>query len=297
MEVLIQTGGFDHLDKNRATLALNYERVIAYENKKKSGSESGQASLFEDAGIQEFVDYKFDEIEEYPKMEMLNMEKQLIGCYVSGHPLDEWRDVIEKSVTLTSQNFEQAAKEDKAHKDALAASGVSPWKAKYTGRTYITVGMIQELRTINTKKGDAMAFAKLTDYSGQFDVTFFPKVWEQLKDKIITDGIYAFKGKVDGSRENGSFLVDSLENPEELKEKTFSKVHIQLENGLEDEKKLRPLCDFLFGEQGTCSVYFHMDAKGIPYVVKANAQLSVPATKEFLQQLKDIPLVSDAWIE
>ena len=297
MEVLIQTGGFDHLDKNRATLALNYERVIAYENKKKSGSESGQASLFEDAGIQEFVDYKFDEIEEYPKMEMLNMEKQLIGCYVSGHPLDEWRDVIEKSVTLTSQNFEQAAKEDKAHKDALAASGVSPWKAKDTGRTYITVGMIQELRTINTKKGDAMAFAKLTDYSGQFDVTFFPKVWEQLKDKIVTDGIYAFKGKVDGSRENGSFLVDSLENPEELKEKTFSKVHIQLENGLEDEKKLRPLCDFLFGEQGTCSVYFHMDAKGIPYVVKANAQLSVPATKEFLQQLKDIPLVSDAWIE
>src|SRR5574344_1064617 len=98
-EVLIKTGGFDKLGKNRATLIANYEKAIEYEESKRTGGEYGQVSLFEDAGEKEFADYKFEEVEEMPQMELLNMEKELIGCFVSGHPLDKYRKVIEICVT------------------------------------------------------------------------------------------------------------------------------------------------------------------------------------------------------
>ncbi|MBQ1644766.1 MAG: DNA polymerase III subunit alpha, partial [Treponema sp.] len=297
IEVLIKTGGFDKLDKNRATLILNYERAIQYEEKKRLGSDSGQVSLFEDAGIKEFADFKYEEVEEMPKMELLNIEKELIGCYVSGHPLDEWRHAIEKCATLTSENMERAGKEDKAEKAALEASGRKPWQMKNTGRSYVAIGMIQGLRQILTKKGTQMCFAKLADFKGAIDITFFPKVWEQLKDKIQDEGVYAFKGKVDGSRESPSLLVDTMEDPKALEEKSIAAVHIKMRDAFSSLKEISPLRDFLFGANGNCVVYFHISVNGSPFTVKANQQMQVPSTPDFIQSLKDQNLVEDVWCE
>ncbi len=296
IEVLIKTGGFDNLDKNRATLIYNYEKAIAYEEKKRMGSDNGQLSLFEDAGIQEFADYKYEEIEELPKMEKLNMEKELIGCFVSGHPLDDYRQVIENCATVNSDNIQRAAKEDKALKESLAASGKSTWQSRNSGRQYIAIGMITDLRTIMTKKGTQMAFAKLSDFKDSIDVTFFPKTWETLQEKIHEEGVYALRGKVDGSRETPSFLVDSMEDPIALKEKSLSKIHIQLRNFTE-QKEITQIKDFLFGVQGSCVVYFHIDVDGKSYTIKANDQMQVPSDKNFVQSLKDMDLVKDVWCE
>ncbi len=297
IEVLIKTGGFDKLDKNRATLILNYEKAIQYEEKKRLGSDSGQVSLFEDAGIKEFADFKYEEVEEMPKMELLNIEKELIGCYVSGHPLDEWRHAIEKCATISSENIEKAGKEDKAEKAALEASGRKPWQMKNTGRSYVAIGMIQGLRQILTKKGDQMCFAKLADFKGAIDITFFPKVWEQLKDKIQDEGVYAFKGKVDGSRETPSLLVDTMEDPKALEAKSISAVHIKMREDFSSMKEISPLRDFLFGANGNCVVYFHISVNGAPFTVKANQQMQVPSNSDFIQSLKDQNLVEDVWCE
>ena len=246
IDVLIKTGAFDKLGQNRATLLANYEAVMAYEEKKRAGSEFGQASLFEEAGVKEFADYVFTEVEDMPTMEQLNMEKELIGCYVSGHPLDDWRKAIETCATVNSETIGRAAKESKATQDALAASGQKPWATKNAGRTYTAIGMVQELRTIMTKKGKQMGFAKLADFKGTIDITFFPQVWEQLREKVQTEGVYAFKGKVDGSRDTPSFLVDTMEDPAQLQEKAISSVHIQMQSGFSSVKEINSLKDFLF---------------------------------------------------
>ena len=297
IEVLVKTGGFDRLGKNRATLVLNYERAIAYEEKKHSGQENGQASLFEDSGIQEFADFAFDEVPELPKMDLLEMEKEFVGCYVSGHPLDEWRKAIENCVTLNSDNIERAGKEDKALRDSLTASGKSTWQMKNSGRTYTALGMIQELRPTMTKKGTQMAFAKLADFKGRIDVTFFPKIWEDLRNKIQNGGVYAFTGKVDGSRDSPSLVVDTLENPDELEKKALTRMHIALSSDFSSENELSQIKDFLFGAQGSCSVYFHIEVGGTSYTIKANSQMTVPSEKQFAQELKDFPLVKDAWLD
>ena len=297
IEVLIKTGGFDRLDKNRATLILNYESAIAYEEKKRLGADSGQISLFENTGIQEFVDYKFEEVEEMPKMELLNMEKELIGCFVSGHPLDDWRDAIEKCVTVNSDNIDRLGKEDKAMKDYLVSSGRKFWEIRNSGRVHIAIGMIQELRVIMTKKGTQMAFARLADFKGTIDVTFFPDIWAQVSQKIQNEGVYAFKGRVDGSRERASFQVESIEDPDELQKKSITSVHIQMQEGFKTPAEINEMKEFLFGGQGNCVVYFHIDVEGKSYIVKANSQMTTKSDPETVQALKDMPLVKDVWCE
>ena len=224
------------------------------------------------------------------------MEKELIGCFVSGHPLDKYRKVIENCVTCTSENIEKCAASSKAEKESLKESGGSYWAMKDAGTSYIALGMLQNIHTIVTKKGAQMSFAKLTDFHGQIDLTFFPKTWESLKGKLQPDGIYAFKGKVDGSRDTPSLLVDSLEDIESLKTHSISSVHVQLKAGL-DAKEINSLKDILFGVQGNCYVYFHIKENGKTYIVKANTQMTVPSSNEFVQDLKDKPVVEDVWCE
>ena len=77
----------------------------------------------------------------------------------------------------------------------MEASGRSSWQSRNSGKTYIAIGMLQDLKIIMTKKGKQMAFAKLADYKGFIDVTFFPPVWEKYSSRIEAEKVYA-KGNV-----------------------------------------------------------------------------------------------------
>ena len=293
--VLIKTGAFDNLGQNRPTLLQNMEQAVDYAESKKSGSEYGQGSLFEDTGEKEFADFVFEEVEDLPKMEKLNQEKELIGCYISGHPLDDYSKVIKECATLNSANIEREGKNSKAEKEALTVGGQNSWQVRNAGREYTAIGMLTDLRTIRTKKGDEMSFGKLQDFTGAIDITFFPKTWEKIRSQIQNDGIYAFRGKVDGSRDTPSFLVDELTDINTLETKVTREVHIQLDCSFGYKRDIEKLKDFLFGTSGNCFVYFHMDTSEGTYIVKANTQLTVPSSKDFIQNLESQPFVQEVW--
>ena len=297
LECLIKTGAFDKLGQNRATLLANYEAVMKYIERKREGAEFGQASLFGDAGIQEFEDYKFEDVEDMPRMEELNMEKELIGCYVSGHPLDSWRKLIESCATVNSENIERLGKESKALSDAQKTRGQKSWQRKDTGKSYVAIGMIQEIRTFINKKGEQMAFAKLADVKGAIDLTFFAKIWVELKDKLEDGSVYVFKGKVDGRREQPSLIVDSLEDPKTLGERAIRELHIELESAFYSANDIAPLKDVLFSAEGNCTVSFHLDVDNKSYIVQANPQIQVPCNESFIQLVREQPLVKDVWTE
>ncbi len=294
VEVLIKCGGFDHLDKNRPTLISNLEHAYAYAEKIALGANDGQLSLFGDTDEKEYSDFVYEDVEDCTRFEKLNMEKELIGCYVSGHPLDDYKKAYEKA-TVNSQNIDRAAKQDKAEKEALAASGAKPWAIKNTGRIHTAVGMLMELRPYTTKKGDPMGFAKLQDYNGTIDLTFFPKTWEKVHDKLQNENVYAFKGKIDGTRETPSFLVDEIEDPKVLEERAIEEIHIQLEYSAKDEQPFFELKEFLFGNSGNCSIYFHIDTGTDSYIIKAGSQMTAPSSEEFLNSLKALRAVREVW--
>lgn len=296
LEVLIKTGGFDNFEQNRPTLLQNLERAIEYCEAKHLGSENGQASLFEDSGEKEFADFKFEEIEDLPTMEKLNFEKECIGIYISGHPLDDYRDAIENYATLNSQNIERETKFAQEQKTLNNSERQNYWQTKNKSKSYIVIGMIQELKEIRNKRGESMAFAKLQDFNGTIDITFFSKIWAEISSKVTNDGVFAFKGRIDVSRETPSFIVDSMEDIKKLEINKSKELHIQLENQLKNELEIQELKNFLFGTSGNCFVYFHIDTNKGNFTIKASTQMTVPADKEFLNRLRDIPFVKEVWL-
>ncbi len=314
VEVCIKTGAFDKLGQNRPTLLLNMAEAIKYVNDKNSGTDNGMGDLFEDTDEKIYADFVFQEVPDLPTMEKLNMEKEVIGCYVSGHPLDDYAKVISTCVTLTSNDMTRAAQEAVAEKNAALSSGMSFWDAKNAGKRHTVLGFLHDLKVIRTKKGAGpeMAFARLQDYEGEIEVTFIPQVWndkldkhtgaliqEGLSRKITDQTIYAFKGRVDvrddNDLENASFKVEEIEDVANLKQKSIQEVHIELSSNYRDEKDILPLKEFILEKTGNCSVYFHVNTNNGPYIVKGNNQLLISSDGDTLAALSDIPLVSRVW--
>ena len=305
IEVLIKTGAFDHLKEkdgttlNRPTLLANMEAALDYVSSYLEDQRKGQGDLFGDLGEEEknFSDFQFRKIDDIPNMELLNMEKECIGCYVSGHPLDSYRKAIQHAVTVRAGNIQRIAEESKAEKAALEASGLKPWQMRDSGKSYVALGMLTGIHQITTKKGAQMAFAKLNDMDGQIDLTFFPKTWETMRGQLEDGSVYAFRGKVDGSRDTPSLIVDAIEDVEQMETHAAQSVHIKLDTNFNSETSITQLRDFLFDKMGKCSVYFHIDTGNNPYVIKANDQISVSADETTLKALRDINFVREVWTE
>lgn len=295
VEVCIRTGAFDKLGQNRPTLLNDMERAIKYVQDKLSGSENGQGDLFGETDEKVYDDFTFTELEDLPTIEKLNDEKEVIGCYVSGHPLDDYQKIIQNCITLTSDTMERAVKKSQA--ENAAAGGQNSWMTRNSGKTYTVLGLLSKINVIRTKKGTDMAFATLIDTAGEINLTFFPKIWESLRNQIQEGEIVAFKGKVDSTRDTPALIVDSREDPALLKERSIKELHVEIENSFEKEADIVKIKDFLFGQSGNCSVYFHIDTSAGPFIVKANEQLTASSSDEAVSALKNMPLVKDVWCE
>ncbi len=304
-EALVKTGTFDSLGQNRATLAANLERVIEFEDKKKESQEQGQVSLFAEAGLKEFADFKFEEKEDLPKLERLNIEKEFIGYFLSGHPLDEYKEAMQSSQVCNSENIERYAKKTKAEKEAMRENG-SNFRQKWLPlKSYFAIGILHDLHSFMTKSGKMMASAKLEDLKGSIRLTFFSDTWGKIGSQLEDDKIYVFKGKADiGESAKGisyepSFNVESMEDISIIKNKPIESIHIKLEKGFSSEQEIAPLRNFLIdeSESGNLLVYFHIEINGKTYTVQANSQMTVPNTQEFIDNLKDIPRVMEVWTE
>jgi DNA polymerase-3 subunit alpha len=199
VELLIQTGAFDTLEagpgqtgeqirgQNRGTLLGNLERAVDYVRNIKDDKRFGQASLFGDTGEKEYPDFVFDPFPETSREEKLRLEKELIGFYFSGHPMDEYREIWRKTVRV-----------DLGKPESLR-----------TGNC-ILVGMIKSLKNIVTGKGDRMAFATLADYNGEIEVTFFARAWEKCGNYVEVDKVAILRGKIEYQKEKDhySFIAE-----------------------------------------------------------------------------------------
>ena len=211
IERLIQTGAFDRLGIERETLLGNFERAADYVQKIKDEKKFGQGSLFGDTGEKEYPDFEFEKFPAQSRADKLKTEKDLIGFYFSGHPMDEYRELWGKLV-----------KADLGRPEALVSG------------SQILVGLIKSVKVITTSKGDKMAFSALEDYNGEIELTFFTGAWEKCRNKIENDKIAILKGKIDyqADKDKRSFIVDEcLEvneaeraaNEEEAQERKWDK--------------------------------------------------------------------------
>ncbi len=275
LEVMIKTGCFDGLGHNRFTLYNNMPSAVSFISRKKQNQDTGQVSLFEDSGIKEFSDFKFKIIEEYPQKEKLRIEKDLTGFYISGHPLDSYIKEIERSANLDTGKASKAVENKK----------------------YVIIGILQSVRATQTKTGKAMAFGALEDFAGSMELLFFPKVWEANRSRLLPDTVVSLVGTVGKSKEGGySFLVDGVLDLNDLKQKSISEVHIQLDHNIKNEDLLLKLKDFIYENAGNCDLYIHREEFACDYTIKASNQIKVPSNNEFVEKLKMLEIVEQVWL-
>jgi len=195
IELLVKTGAFDNFGIGRETLEGNLEKAVEYAARKKEDLKLGQASLFDDTSEKEIQGFIFTDFSPVSRAERLNMEKQLIGFYFSGHPMDEYREIWKEAVNV-----------DLGKLDASVAGNC------------ILVGIIRNIKTITTSKGGRMSFAALADYNGEIEVTFFSGVWERIYNVIKEETVVILKGKIDyqKDRDKYSFIAENIINRHEI---------------------------------------------------------------------------------
>jgi DNA polymerase-3 subunit alpha len=193
LEFLIKAGALDRFGKRSQLLAV-LDQMVAHSAGIHAARESGQLSIFDMMGDQpeapSAAAIRLPDIEEVKGRERLQWEKELLGVYTMSHPLQHLSIDIGTVVTCSSNELDE----------------------RYDGKNVTVAGMIVDVRVINTKKGDQMAFVQLEDLQGQCEVVVFPRTYVEYKEKLVPDSIVLIKGKAQTREGSTSVLADSLQN-------------------------------------------------------------------------------------
>lgn len=207
IEALIKGGAFDTLNQNRAQLLTVYERLLESAHNTVKSNIAGQMSLFSDFGdaldnaaAGASISSELPDVKNFEKPVLLAMEKEVLGVYVSGHPLDEYADRLKKICSADAELLSRAQEDE-------AAAGLRDGMKVSIG------GMIQSKRTMITKKNQMMAFVEIEDLYGITEVVVFPKVYEKYSHMLNEERIVIIRGSLQFREDEApKILADSIED-------------------------------------------------------------------------------------
>lgn len=194
LEALICSGAFDDFIKSdkcdRSQMFLNIEDILTFQ-RQIHDTHAGEVSLFGE--IADVSELKLKKIPPLGRLEILKLERELLGLYLSGHPLDPWKEVLkQKQVNIAKINREVNE-----------------------GTNVDFPAIITNVKIMLTKKKDKMAFVQVADLEDEIETVIFPKAYEMFKDKILKDTPLIFRGKV--SLKNKPDSSEVIPGNEEIK--------------------------------------------------------------------------------
>ena len=260
VESLILIGAFDKFEKrNRRTLKDNMELMLLYGQKRQQEREIGQVGLFDNQNDEsEFQKMlEIDEKVDFDEQEKLLHEAELMGIYISGHPLDHYRAVIEKVASMDVAKVHLSSYEHQRKKEV------------------VLVGMISSVKTIITKKGDKMALATLEDLSGKIDCIIFPRVYNEYQHLLETKCPLVLKGSVNFLENPYKFFPGQLQKLEDQAEQRVSEVRVDIDMTDLTQQRLERLKQVLQSYRG--SVPMHLIFKGFKGSEKGWAHMPLGA--------------------
>lgn len=195
IENFIKAGVFDSFGGTRKQFMTVYVSIMDRIHQDKKNNMAGQMSLFDLATEEqkEEFDIKMPNVGEYEKEVLLNFEKEVMGIYVSGHPMEEYEDIWRKKITNTTSDFYLDEE-----------TGI----AKVTdGKEVIVGGIIADKKIKYTKNDKVMAFINLEDLVGNIEVIIFPRDYEKNASKLQEDGKVFIKGRVSAEEDKDAKLI------------------------------------------------------------------------------------------
>ena len=256
LENLIKSGAFDTFGNNRRQMMSVYARMLDNEAKQGKDAISGQMSLFDlvDESEKSQFEIKMPDVSEYTKEDILAFEKEVLGVYVSGHPLDEYAAMWKKHISAMSTDFEidDETGEPKVKVDSKATIG----------------GMIMAKSVKPTKTGQLMAYLTIEDLVGTVEVIVFPRTFSTYRNIIEgTDKLF-ITGRVNANAdENAKLICESVVPFEDVPRKLW----IRFASEEEYLKKAADLAEELKYSDGKDSI--------IIYCTKENKRIVLPQSR------------------
>lgn len=192
MESLIKAGAFDSIPGTRKQKMSIYVQVIDQVAQERKNMMSGQISLFDfgDTDFKQSGEIKMPDVGEYEKEQALAMEKEVLGIYISGHPLQDYEKLLKKNITHTSLDFQSQEDDTESVQETVTED-----MSVRDGDNVIVGGMITA-KTIKTTRNNAMmAFVEIEDMQGTVEILVFPRDYEKYKGMLEEDKKVLVKGR------------------------------------------------------------------------------------------------------
>jgi DNA polymerase-3 subunit alpha len=262
IESLIQAGALDTLPGHRAQKLHNLARILEKTTRSTRDAEKGQFGLF--TAEQHVVDDKLGECEPWSALDELRREKESLGFFLSGHPLDKYRGALEILSTVTT----------------------SALKSSSNGKHVVLGGVVSGVKSTFDKKKQPMAFVTVEDGAGQAEAVMFSDVLSKNKGHISPDRVLLFEGKVscrDGGE--GKLLVNSVTPVDGEQAPDSSEVHITLDLATIGEGEIDQVKTLLARSRGESRVFLHLKEPGKKACVVRSKTLGVRLGYELLSEL------------
>ncbi|MFT6070079.1 MAG: DNA polymerase-3 subunit alpha [Bacteriovoracaceae bacterium] len=287
IESLIKVGGFDGCERmNRKTLLESMELIIAYAQKKQEEKALGQVSLF---GVEEsdpsttMERLDIQEIADFDDREKLGYEKALMGIFVSGHPLDRFKDVIKQLSSMEISTLMDMTGSDK--------------------REVTLAGMITGRKNILTKKGDKMCFATFEDLSGKLECIVFPRTFAEYEEILSSDEPLVMKGFSNLNEEPRKFFPEKILKLRDQAEDRVTGVRINVKIDELNQKRLERFKQVLLSYRGTVPLDVIFESEegkarlplGQEFLVNPTPQMAAKVNEVF--QSNSVKFIVDGRIE
>ena len=195
IENLIKAGTFDSMGKTRKQQMLAYPTLLSEANREKKESISGQMSLFDFFSEEEKEQYAFHypDVGEYEEEQKLALEKEVLGIYVSGHPLSAYMESMDRQITASSNQF-LTEEEGRVTDDTV----------------YVVGGLVNEVTVKLTKTNQNMAFVTIEDLYGALEVIVFPRDYTAYREYLVADNRLYIRGRASVSEQEGKLIADLI---------------------------------------------------------------------------------------
>ena len=244
IEHFIKAGALDSLGGTRKQFMSVYIQILDHVQQDKKNNMAGQISLFDIVSEEEKEDYevKLPDVGEYSKEMKLAFEKEVLGIYISGHPLEEYQDLWRKNITNTTADF--------ALDEELNTTIVQDGKPATIG------GMITEKKIKYTKNEKVMAFLQVEDLVGSVEVIVFPRDYEKYGSFLSEDNKVFIKGRVSVEEDrDGKLICEKIVPFDDIPKKLWIK--FPTKDAYEEKKKV--LFDILKESEGNDSVVIYVE--------------------------------------
>jgi len=261
LEALVGSGSLDGFGQPRERLEAGIDTALEYGQKQRQLKESGQGSLFggdEDAEEVVNLDERLPRVEPWDEKTRLRREKETLGFYVSGHPLESHRALLTD----------------------FASHTIGELKRQASGLEVAVGGLLAEVRKRKSRKGDWWAIVQLEDLEGQMEVLVFPKTFAKIEERLIKDRAVLIGGRFESEDGRVRLIADDVTPIEELKETNAEAVRIRFDSAMLDPDTVERLATTLAKHRGRTPLFLEVLRPGrFRLTARAESKLCVKPSK------------------